>query len=102
MGQQLHKETAVERGARYMSLIETHRTAMQDEIRALRQPSDGIRSRSSCDRIIDTAVMQVAHDTLVEQRDYTSHEVDALNIAVREKIAVQLTSKQDKGWALGE
>ncbi len=96
------QEAASERGARYMWLIEECRTAMQDDIRAMRQPSDGIRSRASCDRIIDAAVYHVAQETLKTGTDYDVADTQKLVAAVKENIKAQLASRPDKGYALGE
>lgn len=95
-------EAASERGARYMWLIEDCRTAMQDEIRAMRTPDQGIRSRASCDRIIDAAVLHVAQETLRSGTDYDVATTQELVKAVKQNIAAQLASRPDKGFALGE
>lgn len=96
------QESASERGARFMWLIEDCRTAMQDTIRAERKASDGIRSRASCDRIIDAAVLHVAQETLKSGTDYDMATAQELVKAVKQNIAAQLASRPDKGFALGE
>ncbi len=95
-------EAVSERSARYMNLLEADRTGWQDIIRAQRTADQGIRSRASCDRMIDTAIQQVAAESLSDGKDYTKADADSLRTAVKTHIESQLASKPDRGWALGE
>jgi len=95
-------EAVSERSARYMTLVEAARTGWQDEIRARRTPDQGIRSRSSCDTIIDRAIRNVAEASLKAETDYTTANAADLRTAVKTHIDSQLAATQDRGWRLGE